>query len=102
MRASLVVVLLLSSTAAADNWPAWRGPTGQGHSAETNLPIKWSATENVKWKVRLPDEGNSTPAVWGDKVFLTQATETGKKRSLWCLSRKDGAKLWEKTVEYAE
>jgi outer membrane protein assembly factor BamB len=50
--------------------------------------------------VPLPDPGNSTPVVWGDKVFLTQATADGKKRSLWCLSRKDGAKLWERTVEY--
>jgi hypothetical protein len=94
-------LLLAFSAARADNWPAWRGPTGQGQSAEKNLPVKWSATRNVKWKVPLPDAGNSTPVVWGDKVFLTQATDGGKKRSLWCLSRKDGSKLWEKTVEYA-
>lgn len=95
-----VLLLMLASTVRAENWPAWRGPTGQGHSTETNLPTKWSATENVKWKVPLPDAGNSTPIVWGDKIFLTQATENGKKRSLWCLARKDGSKLWEKTVEY--
>jgi outer membrane protein assembly factor BamB len=90
------------AAARADNWPAWRGPTGQGQSVEKNLPVRWSATENVKWKVPLPDPGNSTPIVWGDKVFLTQATADGKRRSLWCLSRKDGAKLWERTVEYPE
>ena len=95
-------VLLAAATAAADNWPAWRGPTGQGMSAEMNLPTKWSKTENVKWKVPLPAEGNSTPAVWGDKVFVTQATEKGKKRSLICFARKDGSKLWEQTVEYTK
>lgn len=94
------VAFTLASTARADNWPAWRGPTGQGHTAEKNLPTKWSTTENVKWKIDLPDSGNSTPIVWGDKIFLTQATEKGKKRSLYCLSRKDGAKLWERTVEF--
>ncbi len=98
--ALLAACALTLATARADNWPAWRGPTGQGFSAEKNLPTKWSATENVKWKVALPDAGNSTPVVWGDKIFLTQATEKGKKRSLLCLSRKDGSKLWEKTVEF--
>ncbi|MDB5306257.1 MAG: hypothetical protein JWO38_459 [Gemmataceae bacterium] len=96
----LVLLALLLPPAQAENWPAWRGPTGQGVSTEKDLPVRWSATENVKWKVPLPDTGNSTPVVWGDKIFLTQATDKGKKRALWCLARKDGAKLWEKTVEY--
>ena len=99
--ASLFALLaLITSSAQADNWPAWRGPTGQGHSTEKNLPTKWSATENVRWKIDLPDAGNSTPIVWGDKLFLTQATEKGKKRSLLCLDRKDGSKVWEKTVAF--
>jgi outer membrane protein assembly factor BamB len=102
-RIASLCVLLVAITVAgarADNWPAWRGPTGQGHTTEKNLPTKWSATENVKWKIDLPDTGNSTPIIWGDKVFLTQATEKGKKRSLYCLNRKDGSKVWEKTVEF--
>ncbi len=94
------IAFSLTTTARADNWPAWRGPTGQGVSTEKNLPAKWSATENVKWKIALPDVGNSTPIVWSDKIFLTQATDKGKKRSLYCLARKDGSKLWEKTVEF--
>lgn len=101
MRYALLPLLLLGPSAVhAENWPAWRGPTGLGISSEKELPTKWSATDNVKWKIALPDEGNSTPIVWGDKIFLTQATEKGKKRALWCLDRKDGTKLWEKTVEY--
>jgi outer membrane protein assembly factor BamB len=100
LAAVLVPLSAFTLVARADNWPGWRGPTGQGTSAEKNLPTKWSATENVKWKVPLPDAGNSSPVVWGDKVFVTQATDKGKKRSLLCFARKDGNKLWEQTVEY--
>jgi outer membrane protein assembly factor BamB len=103
MRYSSILVFALISLPGlvfADNWPAWRGPEGNGHCKETGLPIKWSATENVVWKVALPDEGNSTPVIWNDRIFLTQATEKGKKRSTICFSCKDGSKLWEQTVEY--
>ncbi len=98
--AALVLACAALSTARADNWPAWRGPTGQGSTAETKLPLKWSAKENVKWKIDLPDAGNSTPIVWGDFVYLTQATDKGKTRSLWCLNRKTGAKVWDKSVAF--
>lgn len=107
---------VLSTSTRADNWPAWRGPTGQGTSAETNLPVTWSATENVKWKVPLPDEGNSTPVIWGDKVFLTQAADkttwppkggnggpaSAETRMLLCFRRSDGKELWRKEVAYKE
>jgi len=102
---TLLTALLFSFTvpfALADNWPAWRGPTGQGHSAEKNLPLKWSATENVKWKVPLADAGNSTPVIWGDKIFLTQANKAGTVRSLLCLSKADGKLLWQSDVKYEE
>ncbi|MBI4607165.1 MAG: PQQ-binding-like beta-propeller repeat protein [Planctomycetes bacterium] len=95
------LVLLGPGPAHADNWPAWRGPTGQGLCAEKGLPLRWSATENVKWKVALPDAGNSTPAVWGGKVFVTQAVKRGKERMLLCLDR-DGRELWRRAVEHAE
>jgi outer membrane protein assembly factor BamB len=96
----LFLLAALPSPARADNWPAWRGPDGTGRCAETDLPVKWSATENVRWKVKLPGPGNSTPVVWGERVFLTQATDKGQKRGLLCLARKDGATLWHKVVEY--
>jgi outer membrane protein assembly factor BamB len=111
----LAFTLLLTAHATAANWPAWRGPDGQGHTTEQDLPLKWTATENVRWKVALPDEGNSTPVVWGDRIFVTQATDkkdwpppgaggpaSAYKRSLLCLARADGKKLWERTVEYKE
>src|SRR5207237_246819 len=49
--------------AGADDWPAWRGPDGTGVSRERDLPLKWSADDNVRWKVKLPGPGNSTPIV---------------------------------------
>src|SRR5207249_3913349 len=82
----------------ADNWPAWRGPRGDGTSTERNLPLKWSATENVRWKAALPEAGNSTPIVWGEHVFLTQALDNGKRRAVIAIDRKDGKKLWQSEV----
>src|SRR5262249_42487796 len=97
---ALAALLGLAPSARADNWPAWRGPGGQGQCAEKDLPLTWSTTDNVKWKARLPGPGDSTPVVWGNRVFLTQATDKGHKRSLICFDRKDGKELWTKTVEY--
>src|SRR5207253_834278 len=77
--------------AAADNWPAWRGPLANGYCRETGLPLKWSATENVRWKTALPGPGNSTPIVWGDRVFLTQSLDpAGRQRAVLCFDRKTG------------
>lgn len=95
------LLTLSAAVAHADNWPAWRGPTGQGFCFEKNLPLKWSAKENVKWRIPLADAGNSTPVIWGDKIFLTQANKGGAVRSLLCLARADGNLLWKKDVEYA-
>lgn len=94
---------LITSCAIAANWPNWRGGTdGSGITTEKELPLKWSATEGVKWKVKMPERGNSTPVVWGDKLFLTQALESQKKRTLICLVKATGEKLWEQSVTYAQ
>lgn len=86
----------------SDDWPAWRGPTGQGTTAERDLPLRFGPTEGVRWKIDLPAPGNSTPIVWKDKVFLTQATDGGKTRSLWCVDRRLGEVSWKRHVDYAE
>jgi outer membrane protein assembly factor BamB len=101
-RLAALALLAAASALHAGNWPMWRGPTGQGHSDEKNLPLNWSATENVKWKVPLDHQGNSTPVVWGDKVFLTQANKGGTERSLLCFARADGKKLWQVDVAYPD
>jgi outer membrane protein assembly factor BamB len=110
---ALLGVFTFAAAGLAENWPAWRGVDGQGQSAEKGLPLTWSAKENVRWKVALPDEGSSTPVVWGNRVFLTQASErtkpkggggpaAAKKRSLMCFDRADGKLQWQKDVTYPE
>lgn len=83
---------------AAEDWPCWRGPRGDGTSLDTSLPTEWSDTENVAWKVAVPGTGHSSPIVLGDKVFLTSALEGPGARVLLCFDRRDGKKLWEKAV----
>jgi len=99
-RSSLPAALIwiLATCAWAGEWPCWRGPHGDGVSEETNVPVRWSGTENVAWKVAIPGQGHSSPIVWGDRVFVTTYVEQGDKRVLLCLERGSGKTLWEKTV----
>lgn len=80
---ALLSTLLLTTPeplAAADNWPGWRGPTGNGLTSDRKLPSEWAEDKNVLWKIELPGTGWSQPVVWGDKVFVTTcATENQKK-----------------------
>ena len=92
---SSCLAALLATTAAA-NWPQWRGPSLNGVSEEKNLPVKWSAAENVAWKLALPDRSGSTPIVWGERVFLNVAE--GDDLSLWCVDRSKGAVLWKRKL----
>lgn len=99
---TLALLLATIVTAHAANWPAWRGPHGDGTCDEISLPTKWSDTENVVWKIELPDRGNSTPVIWGDKVFLSQAIEKESKRLLLCFDKKTGKMLWEAGTTWKE
>jgi outer membrane protein assembly factor BamB len=83
------------------NWPQWRGPAGDGQSAETNLPLRWSATENIAWKTPIPGKGHSSPIVWEDRIFLTTCVESELKRQLLCLDRLSGKILWTRDVVVA-
>src|ERR1041385_6108805 len=97
----LAVATALSTTAG--NWPGWRGD-GTGISSEKDLPLRWSAKEkeNVRWRVPLPGPGNSSPIVWGDRVFITQAIKSENRRTVMCFDRADGKLLWQEGVTYAE
>ena len=81
--------------AVADNWPQWRGPTGDGLSTETGLPTEWGPDKNVAWKFRLPGRGSSTPCVWGDRIFLTALD--GTDRVVLCVGT-DGAERWRRKL----
>jgi outer membrane protein assembly factor BamB len=76
-------------------WTRWRGPSGQGVVTGTGYVDAWSATENIAWKVAVPGAGNSSPIVWRDRVFLTTASDGGRRLSVLAFRRADGARLWE-------
>ena len=63
----------ISADSANDYWPTWRGPDGTGTSPQGNPPATWSETENIKWKVKVPGEGTSSPIIWQDKMFFQTA-----------------------------
>src|SRR5262245_50959156 len=100
---SLIVFGHVLAVAHAEPWPGWRGQRGDGISSETNVPLVWSETENIRWKLPLSGPGNSSPIVWGDRVFLTQSLDKkGHKRAIFCIDRAKGTIRWQREVEYSE
>src|SRR5215468_3728385 len=96
---SLCVLVLCSSFASVgsgavpkSNWSQWRGPDGNGISAETNLPSEWSDTKNIKWKSPLPGRGHSSPVVWDNKIFLTTDIEGETVPGAKAVEHKDDGK----------
>lgn len=75
---ALALAALFGASAGASDWPAFRGPTGQGHSPERGLPVEWSETSNVRWKTPVDGRGWSSPVVAGGRVWLTTATDDGE------------------------
>ncbi|MEO8351236.1 MAG: PQQ-binding-like beta-propeller repeat protein [Chthoniobacteraceae bacterium] len=96
--AVLTTLLVFASAVRAENWPQFRGPSHQGCSAEKNLPLKWSATDNVAWKAEIPGESWSSPIVWEGRVFVTTASEDGQSCRVLSLDSKSGRVLWNKEV----
>jgi outer membrane protein assembly factor BamB len=86
-----ILFFVACSAVLAQDWPEFRGPTQQGHSNERGLPVSWSETSNVRWKVAIPGRGWSTPAIQGDRIWLTTATEEGKSLRAICVDRNTGA-----------
>ncbi len=84
-------MVILRSVAAGDNWPQFRGPTGNGHAAADNLPVRWSETSNIRWQTPIHGRGWCSPVVWGDQIWLTSATEDGREMSVICVNQNSGA-----------
>lgn len=91
----LLFTCCVTTMIVADDWPSWRGPATDGHCKETSLPTKWSA-KSVVWKTALPGVGQSSPAIWGERIFLTAALDKGKKRVVLCVERNKGNILWQR------
>lgn len=93
----LVLSIAFPTLAADPNWPQYRGPRWDGHSLETGIPTQWDA-RSVVWKADLKGRGQSSPVVWGDRIFLTTALDNGAERVVFCLDRKTGKLLWEQVA----
>jgi outer membrane protein assembly factor BamB len=95
-RYSLLLILVVSPALAAD-WTQFRGPGSSAVSQETGLPVKWSATDNIRWKADLPGRGLSCPVIAGGKVYLTACSGYRQTRlHVLCLDEASGAKIWER------
>ena len=88
-----LVLTLAPFASSAENWPQWRGPGGQGVSAETAVPTEWQPDRNVAWKVPLPP-GHSSPVVWGDRLYLTAAVEGDVIPGAKAVGHTVGGKPW--------
>jgi outer membrane protein assembly factor BamB len=74
----------------SEDWPQFRGPGGQGHSSERALPLTWSEKQNVRWKVPISGRGWSSPAILGDRIWLTAVAEERRSLQAICLDRETG------------
>ena len=86
----LAVSLLVAGEAEAEDWPEFRGPDGQGHSTENRLPLTWSESHSVAWKVPVPGRGWSSPVLQGEQIWLTTAQSDGRSLRAVCLDRQTG------------
>lgn len=92
MRITLLSVVLIAQRLSAGeaNWPEFRGPSGNGISTSTNLPLHWGEQQNVKWKTPIHDRGWSSPVIWDQQVWLTTATIDGHELFAVCIDRDTG------------
>ncbi len=124
----LILLSFVGYSLAEENWPHWRGPHHNGISDAKNLPMDWSVTKNILWKIRLPSWSAATPIIWGDRIFIVSPSESeaqskgekeqaeeqaqpqrrrqrsaldpgGAKLLLFCMAKKDGRILWERELD---
>lgn len=86
--------------AAGEQWPGFRGVNGTGVSSAANLPVTWDDRLGVRWSTAVPGDGNSSPVVWNDHIFLTTADEH-REVKLLCYDRADGALRWQQSAGHA-
>ena len=91
-------LLALNSGVYAENWPRWRGPSGNAVSGESPLPHSWSRDVGIAWKTAVPGNGFSSPIVWGDRVWVTSSLAGGEQRAVHAIDRTNGRILWTKTI----
>jgi outer membrane protein assembly factor BamB len=95
---AIIMILTISASVRATDWPQWRGPFFNGSTDETNLPASWSWTENVAWASPLPGQSGATAIICNGKVFVTSMVDKGPDFVALCFDAKDGKKLWERQI----
>lgn len=99
LSAFIILAWFAPNLTAAENWPGWRGPRGDGSVADDpRLPTKWSVAEDLVWKTPLPGKGHASPIIWNDRIFIVSALPDSQERALICVDRTSGKILWQKTV----
>jgi outer membrane protein assembly factor BamB len=98
---SVVALVSVAFPVTAADWPQWRGPEGTGVSSEKQLPIIWHESRSIIWKAPLPQWGTSTPAIWGDAIFVTSHT-SDNKLLLLRIEKKMGQTVWTQEVGSGE
>ena len=93
-----LALTLMASANAGQDWPQFRGPSGDGHSDAKNLPLNWSESENITWKVPVHGRGWSSPVVVGSQVWMTSATPDGRQLSVIVVDKKSGKVLFDKKL----
>lgn len=99
---AIAALLILTIPLAAGNWPVFRGPTHQGVSDETSLPIEFGPSKNHAWTTEIPGDSWSSPIVWGNRVFVTTATDEGRSCRLLALDLASGKLLWDQEITRQE
>ena len=95
-----LVLGVAASASGGENWTNFRGPTDQGHADGADLPVKWSEGENVAWKTPVPGKAWSSPVIWGDRIWLTNADEGGAYLSVVCVDKNSGKIVLKKRLQY--
>ena len=92
--------LNVSAIDSARQWPGWRGALRHGIAHESNFPTTWQVEQEVRWKASVPGIGNSSPVVWGDRVWLTSivAAENGQRAVILAFDRTYGQLVWQTDV----
>ncbi len=85
-----VCLAALAPCHAAVNWPQFRGPAGNGMTAERGLPVTWSETEHIRWKTAIHGRGWSSPVIWDKQIWMTTAPADGKQLYAVCVDRDSG------------
>lgn len=101
MCVSLFVVAICAGDVTAGDWPQFRGPSGQGHAEVKTLPLQWSESDNIAWKVETPGEGWSSPVLVGGRLYLTgaaQGQDGGLSLLAFCMDAANGKVLWRTPV----